>query len=319
MSQYDFGTIDPYVVDGVQLADMLNQWRDALLSMHRGAARPTYVVPGMMWINDSAGAASWVVNVYLGPTTGDTPLFNYNTTTGAITISAASGGTFAAAKLLAQANANPTVEWNSTQNPIDQKDWRSIITSTGALRFSAYNDAGTTELGALQIERDGSIPTLIPPGVIWDFGGATAPTGWYLCDGTLKSRTTDARLFTAISTTFGAGDGSTTFAVPDLRGRVAAGIDGGTGRLPGFTSMGAAGGESAHTLTVAEMPAHTHAFSADNFRGVGAGSYTGPVSAGNGPIYYADNTSNFSGGQQGGNALHNNVQATMALNKIIKR
>ena len=67
MSQFDFGTMDPYVVDGVQLADSLNQWRDALHGMHRGASRPPYAVAGMMWINDSAGATNWVVNIYLGP------------------------------------------------------------------------------------------------------------------------------------------------------------------------------------------------------------------------------------------------------------
>jgi len=85
MSQYDFGTIDPYVVDGVQLADMLNNWRDAIHSWHRSGTRPSYAVPGMMWINDSGGASNWVVNVYLGGSVGDKPLFNYNTTTGAIT------------------------------------------------------------------------------------------------------------------------------------------------------------------------------------------------------------------------------------------
>lgn len=42
MSQYDFGNIDPYVVDGVQLAGSLNQWRDALYARHRGALRPSY-------------------------------------------------------------------------------------------------------------------------------------------------------------------------------------------------------------------------------------------------------------------------------------
>jgi hypothetical protein len=131
MSQYDFGTIDPYVVDGVQLADMLNQWRDAVHSWHRGASRPAYVVPGMMWINDTGGAANWVVNVYLSPTIGDVAMFNYNTMTGAITLAAAAGGTFAAAVLLAQANANPQVQWNATGNPIDAKNWRQTVNRDG--------------------------------------------------------------------------------------------------------------------------------------------------------------------------------------------
>jgi microcystin-dependent protein len=60
--------------------------------------------------------------------------------------------------------------------------------------------------------------TLVPSGSISMFGGAAAPTGWLLCNGALVSRTTYASLFTAIGTTFGAGDGSTTFGLPDLRG-----------------------------------------------------------------------------------------------------
>jgi len=57
---------------------------------------------------------------------------------------------------------------------------------------------------------------VIPAGIIWPYGGSTPPTGSYLCDGSAKSRTTDANLFAAIGTTWGVGDGSTTFNVPKL-------------------------------------------------------------------------------------------------------
>ena len=57
-----------------------------------------------------------------------------------------------------------------------------------------------------------------PSGTISAYGGTSAPTGWLLCDGSAVSRTTYARLFTALGTTWGVGDGSTTFNVPDLRG-----------------------------------------------------------------------------------------------------
>jgi microcystin-dependent protein len=63
----------------------------------------------------------------------------------------------------------------------------------------------------------------IPSGVITQYGGSAAPTGWLLCDGTAVSRTTYASLFTALGTVYGVGDGSTTFNLPDLRGRVAVG------------------------------------------------------------------------------------------------
>jgi hypothetical protein len=86
MSQYDFGVIDPYVTVGVELADMLNQWRDAVYSLHRGGVRPTYIVPGMLWVNDSGGANAWVVSQYISPTVGDLVWFTLNTTTGTITL-----------------------------------------------------------------------------------------------------------------------------------------------------------------------------------------------------------------------------------------
>lgn len=63
----------------------------------------------------------------------------------------------------------------------------------------------------------------IPAGVITAFGGAAAPTGWLMCDGAAVSRTTYADLFAALSTSYGVGDGSTTFNLPDLRGRIPVG------------------------------------------------------------------------------------------------
>lgn len=60
---------------------------------------------------------------------------------------------------------------------------------------------------------------LLPAGVIAPYAGSTAPTGWLACDGSAVSRTTYSALFTALSTTWGVGDGVTTFNVPDLRGR----------------------------------------------------------------------------------------------------
>jgi microcystin-dependent protein len=62
-------------------------------------------------------------------------------------------------------------------------------------------------------------------GAIVDYGGSTAPSGWLLCGGQLVSRTTYSALFQVLGTSFGTGDGSTTFAIPDCRGRVAAGKD----------------------------------------------------------------------------------------------
>lgn len=105
-------------------------------------------------------------------------------------------------------------------------------------------------------------------GAVVDYAGDTAPTGWLMCYGQAISRTTYADLFTAIGTTHGVGDGSTTFNLPDCRGRVVAGQDdmGGASanRLTGASGgvdgdvLGAAGGAETHTLTTAELAVHSH-------------------------------------------------------------
>ena len=93
----------------------------------------------------------------------------------------------------------------------------------------------------------------IPAGTMVQWGGSTAPTNWLLCDGTAVSRTTYATLFAAIGTSYGVGDGSTTFNLPDLRGRVPVGKNAGT-----FATLGATGGTETVTLAVTNLPSHTH-------------------------------------------------------------
>lgn len=107
-----------------------------------------------------------------------------------------------------------------------------------------------------------------PTGCIMMYAGATAPSGWAWCDGSWLSRTANSALFAVIGTAFGAGDGSTNFAVPDFRGRVGVGRDnmGGTsaGRVTSAVSgiagtiLGATGGQQTYILTIGELPAHGH-------------------------------------------------------------
>jgi microcystin-dependent protein len=99
--------------------------------------------------------------------------------------------------------------------------------------------------------------TIIPVGVMMDFGGTSAPTGFLVCDGTAVSRTTYSALFTAIGTTWGSGDGSTTFNVPDMRRRTAIG-SGGTATDGPANTVGSTGGAQTKTLSTAELPAHSH-------------------------------------------------------------
>ncbi len=158
-----------------------------------------------------------------------------------------------------------------------------------------------------------------PAGSMLPFAGSAAPVGWLLCYGQAVSRATYSVLFTAISTTYGSGDGSTTFNLPDLRGRVVAGKDdmGGTSasRLTSpvaGSTLGATGGAQSHTLTTPEIPSHTHTL---NKSGGFSGSDTPP---------YVLNTSDpgafvtTSTSATGGGGAHNNVQPTIVANYIIK-
>lgn len=124
--------------------------------------------------------------------------------------------------------------------------------------FILYNDGNSTQWVPTT---PAPPPYIVPPGTVMDYAGAVAPDGYYICDGSLKNRVTDVQLFQAIGVTYGAGDGSTTFAIPDLRGRVRAApdISGAGARLGAWAvPLGATGGASVHALTVAELAVHGH-------------------------------------------------------------
>lgn len=175
------------------------------------------------------------------------------------------------------------------------------------------------------------------PGDMKATARATAPTGWLLCDGSNVSRSTYAALFAAIGTNFGGGDGSTTFGLPDMRGRVPVGVDGSAGRLSAADALGSSGGEEKHTLSITEMPAHNH--------GGATGANTAPfgtnVPLGNswtgvtvstatlggtipevvsGGLAQASATGEHDHGitSQGGGGQHNNLQPYQVVNWMVK-
>lgn len=145
------------------------------------------------------------------------------------------------------------------------------------------------------------------PGTILPFGNPSTPTGWLRCDGSAVSRTTYADLFTAIGTTWGAGDGSTTFNVPDLRGISCIGKGQGAG-LTNRTLAGS-GGAQTHTLVTGEMPAHHHSYVAQGI------STTSPVIAGQ---LNTTGTPTFGFASNGGGGAHNNMSPYAVARFIIK-
>lgn len=144
---------------------------------------------------------------------------------------------------------------------------------------SAQNDAFTGAAGEISLDtstnniriHDGATAggaEVVPAGTIMAYGGATAPTGYLFCDNTAVSRTTYARLFAAVGTAFGTGDGSTTFNLPDLRDKVPLGKGSNNATL-GVTN-GSAGASS--VLTSASKTGVT---TASNSTGTGTTGSTG--------------------------------------------
>lgn len=191
---------------------------------------------------------------------------------------------------------------------------------------------------------------IFPPGVILQYAGAAAPANWAIADGSVVARTgAYAALFAAIGTTYGAGDGSTTFSLPDLRDKVPVGKS-------GTKALGSTGGAATVALAISEMPSHNHAgVTQPNSTGItlqADGAHTHNVifdihdttSAGTGRVagrpIAVDGASSFTGAlaltagshvhgvsdpshqhaiqSQGGGLAHNNLPPYLAVNHIIK-
>lgn len=143
------------------------------------------------------------------------------------------------------------------------------------------------------------------PGIISMYAGVNSPTGYLFCNGQAVSRTTYSRLFSVIGTIYGAGNGTGTFNLPNLQGRVPVGLK---ASEPIFNTLGNIGGTGAHTLSVDEIPPHTHTY-------LGVQSQ----SAASGSDNVAENSPRptETSGSTGGGQAHNNLQPYIVLNYII--
>ena len=215
-----------------------------------------------------------------------------------------------------------------TPAPASTRDVVTINTGTNQLEVEPYG--------------------ITPPGAIMQYAASASPLGWLLCDGTAVSRVTYARLFAVIGTTYGVGNGFTTFNVPNLQGRVPVGLN---PVDPTFNTLNNVGGEKTHILTVNELATHVHTGTTDS-----AGDHTHAITdpghshtylgvqsqgAASGGDNVAENnprpteitssnvtgitvndagthTHTFTTDQTGSSDPHNNLQPYIVLNYIIK-
>lgn len=177
-------------------------------------------------------------------------------------------------------------------------------------------------------------PATVAPGVISDFGGASAPLGWLPCDGSVVAQATYPGLFAAIGATWNTGgEGGGNFRLPDLRGRTTMGVGQGSG-LSNRT-LATLVGEETHLLITGEIPIHSHSITdPGHAHDVGPRPY-GNFGGGSGPgggvdapaasPPFAHNVTALSAStgisatnNTGGGGVHNNMQPTAVVTKIIK-
>jgi microcystin-dependent protein len=287
-------------VSGLQLTNSYNNALDSLNTCNSGASAPSNQLSGSpslgnCWINTTSapypvyfhdGAGNWLLRGFIdpsahlwvpplgggtgtiasGPTTdlGSIPQAVVNVT-GTTTIT--SFGTSAAKGTLRVLifAGSLTLGYNATSLILPTAS--NITTAVGDAAIALYLGSGNWQVVSYQ-PASGAALAPVPTGTVLAFAGPNVPNGFIICDGRAISRTTFAALFTAIGTLYGAGDGGTSFNVPDYRGRAMVGVDnmGGTpanrltsvSRPGGWDGLAFFGGSEIYALTPAQLPAHTH-------------------------------------------------------------
>lgn len=178
----------------------------------------------------------------------------------------------------------------------------TTITSTGTITLGTPSTLTTsTTNGVTSTSHTHAVTGLSPTGAIMMWSIATAPTDWLLCDGTAVSRTTYSALYAVIGTAYGTGDGSTTFNLPNLKGRVPVGRDSAD---TSFDVLGETGGAKTHQLSVGELPTTNYA----------SGDHAVQGAEGASGHWMFDGAYTIAGT----GTAHNNLQPYIVLNYIIK-
>jgi microcystin-dependent protein len=188
-------------------------------------------------------------------------------------------------------NATQYEQWGVTKSPIDGNVYRAKAQNTNQAPVASVGgavNANWERLGFTLAELAALITPAAPPGLSAMYAGSSAPPGWLKENGAAVSRTAYAALFAAIGTTYGAGDGSTTFNLPDSRGLFKRALSDGSSRDAGrvlgsvqagqnlshtHTASTGASGAHTHTASAAAAPDHTHGMPQGQVLGSG-GDYT---------------------------------------------
>ncbi len=183
-----------------------------------------------------------------------------------------------------------------------------------SLSIFSVSATGTTAVtGVLDVSQDirrGGTSIMVPVGSVTMFAGSSAPTGYVLCDGATYSAAAYPSLFAVIGHTYGGSGG--TFVVPDLRGRMPTGVSSGVDGISD-KALGAVGGSETHTLTVSELPSHTHSVTIP----VGSAE-PGAFSLLGGPEVLRPGSQSVTSDSIGGGDSVNIMNPYLAVNYIIK-
>ena len=218
-------------------------------STNRGSSEPTTKVTGKLWVNSNNNT----LNIYDGTNFINLGKVDTAEMGHATTASPSFTGTITSAgDIVMSGNGSLQLPTGTTaQRPTPTTG--DIRFNTSLTQFEGYNGSAW-----------GEIANGVPVGSVFTFASTTVPSGYLECNGAAVSRSTYASLFSAIGTTHGSGDGSSTFNLPDLRGQFVRGFDNGRGVDSGrsFASSQTDQNKShAHSVT---DPGHVHATTFDN-------------------------------------------------------